>query len=401
MKSPQSKVVQYVAVVLVSVAVTAVSAFAAESAGAETESEGSKEADAKKSPAEEWSGLKARMFEIDDRVKTLTKEYATADEEGKNRIRVEFRTLVTEYDKQIRSRMHQLAATIYENNPSDLDAGEAVLEQAFQANQYEQVLAIAKKLMDAGRHSAVVLNIAGASHFALHDFEQAQEVLQRAEESGMLLAQLGGPYLEAAGEYIAFWKKEQEIRNREAAATGDDLLPRVTLETTRGSIVLELFENEAPNTVANFISLVEAQTYDGTKFHRVIPNFMVQGGDPNSKDDDPANDGQGGPGYTIKCECYGENARKHFRGSLSMAHAGRDTGGSQFFITHLPTAHLNQTPSPESVHTVFGRVVEGMDVVAASAVGDVIKQATVLRKRNHDYTPKTAARPTAPGAPKK
>lgn len=166
-------------------------------------------------------------------------------------------------------------------------------------------------------------------------------------------------------------------------------MPRVQLTTNRGPIVIELFEDEAPNTVANFISLIESGTYDNVKFHRVIPNFMVQGGDPLSKDDDPRNDGQGGPGYLIPCECYSKSARMHFRGSLSAAHAGKDTGGSQFFITHLPTPHLNPNPAQETGHTVFGRVLSGMEVVAAIEKDDVIEQAVVLNKRDHEYKPKT------------
>jgi cyclophilin family peptidyl-prolyl cis-trans isomerase len=133
--------------------------------------------------------------------------------------------------------------------------------------------------------------------------------------------------------------------------------------------------------VANFISLVEAKKYDGIKFHRVIPNFMAQGGDPNTLDDDPGNDGQGGPGYTIKCECYAKNARKHFRGSISMAHAGKDTGGSQFFLTHLPTPHLNADAERKTGHTVFGRVIKGQEIVDDLTVGDEIESATVERKR--------------------
>ena len=156
----------------------------------------------------------------------------------------------------------------------------------------------------------------------------------------------------------------------------------------RGPIVVELFENEAPNTVANFISLVEKGFYDGLSFHRVLPNFMAQGGDPRG-------DGAGGPGYAIKCECYRDDARMHFRGSLSMAHAGRDTGGSQFFITFLPTPHLN------GKHTVFGRVIEGFDTLAKLHRVDPrdgqapsrMTKVTVLRKRDHEYKPQTVSAP--------
>ncbi|MBM81526.1 MAG: peptidylprolyl isomerase [Planctomycetaceae bacterium] len=160
-------------------------------------------------------------------------------------------------------------------------------------------------------------------------------------------------------------------------------MPRVQLDTSVGKIVIELFENEAPNTVANFITLTESGYYDGTKFHRVISEFMVQGGDPNSKDEDELNDGKGGPGYTIKCESHQENARRHFRGSLSMAHAGRDSGGSQFFMTHLSTPHLDP-PNPDA-HTVFGRIIEGQQIVESIKKDDFIQKATVVRKRSHEY----------------
>ena len=142
-----------------------------------------------------------------------------------------------------------------------------------------------------------------------------------------------------------------------------------TLETSRGTIVLELYADEVPNTVANFEKLANAGFYDGTKFHRVIPNFMVQGGDPYSKSGKgPV--GTGGPGYTIKCETH-RNVHKHIAGALSMAHAGKDTGGSQFFICHGPQSHL------DGKHTVFGQVTKGMEVVNSIKQNDEIKSARV------------------------
>ncbi len=143
------------------------------------------------------------------------------------------------------------------------------------------------------------------------------------------------------------------------------------LATSKGEILIELFENDAPNTVANFIELVHLKFYDGIKFHRVIPGFMAQGGDPTGS-------GAGGPGYRFKDEIKPES-RVHFRGTLSMANAGPDTNGSQFFLTHLPTEWLN------GKHTVFGRVVAGQDVVDALLMGDVITKAEVVRKRDHEY----------------
>jgi peptidyl-prolyl cis-trans isomerase B (cyclophilin B) len=138
-------------------------------------------------------------------------------------------------------------------------------------------------------------------------------------------------------------------------------MKKAIIETKKGNIIIELFEEDAPNTVANFEKLIDQGYYDGLTFHRVIPNFVIQGGCPKG-------DGTGGPGYAIKCEI---NQKKHTTGTLSMAHAGKDTGGSQFFITHSPQPHL------DGIHTVFGQVIEGMDVVNSIKPGDVMKKVTV------------------------
>ena len=193
--------------------------------------------------------------------------------------------------------------------------------------------------------------------------------------------------MESASKYVEYWKQEQQIRAQEDAATGEQQLPRVRMTTGKGEIVVELFENEAPNTVANFISLAEKGFYNGLAFHRIIPNFMAQGGCPNTREGAQGQPGTGGPGYNIPCEAYEPNARRHFAGTLSMAHAGRDTGGSQFFITHLPTPHLDRENNPQGAHTVFGRVVEGLDVVRALEIEDPIEKVEVIRKRNHEYQP--------------
>jgi len=139
--------------------------------------------------------------------------------------------------------------------------------------------------------------------------------------------------------------------------------PHVIMETDKGTMKIELFEQDAPGTVQNFITLIEKGFYDGLTFHRVIDDFMIQGGCPHGT-------GTGGPGYKIKCEI---NPNKHLRGSLSMAHAGKDTGGSQFFICHSPQPHL------DGVHTVFGRVIEGIEVVDAIRKNDKMKKLTVVK----------------------
>lgn len=143
-----------------------------------------------------------------------------------------------------------------------------------------------------------------------------------------------------------------------------------TIDTSKGTIVAELFDTEVPNTVANFEKLANSEFYDGTRFHRVIRDFMAQGGDPLSRD--PANPrvGSGGPGYKIKCETD-RNTHKHVAGALSMAHAGKDTGGSQFFICHGAQRHL------DGVHTVFGQVTQGMDVVNKIERNDVVNSIRV------------------------
>ena len=143
-----------------------------------------------------------------------------------------------------------------------------------------------------------------------------------------------------------------------------------TIETSKGTIVAELFDAEVPNTVANFEKLANSQFYDGTRFHRVIRDFMIQGGDPLSRDPGNPRVGTGGPGYKIKCETD-RNTHKHVAGTLSMAHAGKDTGGSQFFICHGPQQHL------DGVHTVFGQVTRGMDVVLEIKQNDVVNSIRV------------------------
>ena len=147
-----------------------------------------------------------------------------------------------------------------------------------------------------------------------------------------------------------------------------------TFETSKGQIVAELYDKVAPGTVANFEKLANSGFYDGVKFHRVIPDFVVQGGDPLSRDL-PAGDpriGTGGPGYNIKCETKG-NPHKHEVGALSMAHAGKDTGGSQFFmvLSEENTRHLN------GVHTVFGKITSGVDVMKKLQRNDVIDSLRV------------------------
>jgi cyclophilin family peptidyl-prolyl cis-trans isomerase len=267
-------------------------------------------------------------------------------------------------------------------------------------DRYERALPVLKLLIenDAGTPELYVWGFVAA--FATNDYELASKWLAEVQKHDAIQ-----PIAEAAGksdrddaglmenvlhqvstsagvleQYRQLWDKESQIRAAEAAA---DDLPRVKLTTNKGEIVLELFENEAPQSVANFLTLVKQGFYDGSPFHRVLPKFMAQGG---AKDEE----GQGGPGYTIRCECYRPDYRRHFRGTLSMAHAGRDTGNSQFFLTFVATPHLN------GKHTAFGRVIEGIEVLAdlqrrspmhgtTQPKADRIIKAEVVRDRGHEY----------------
>lgn len=285
-------------------------------------------------------------------------------------------------------RLENAALALAIADPSAAEARQISAESvggAVKADAPEVALEKATKLDAAGVAGMETLLMAAQAAMALSRPDEAAAWLTKAGKAGAPQAQIQKA---AAAIDRERPKVEAEMAKRQAEAAADDL-PRVRISTSVGDVVVELFENEAPNTVANFISLVEKGFYDGTPFHRVIGGFMAQGGDPTGT-------GTGGPGYTIACELDAPDARQHFRGTLSMAHAGRDTGGSQFFLTFRPTDHL------DGKHTVFGRVIEGFDVLpkimrttddqgrpVAGVQPDTIVKAEVLRKRNHPYVPQT------------
>lgn len=152
-------------------------------------------------------------------------------------------------------------------------------------------------------------------------------------------------------------------------------MKKAIISTEKGQMKVEFYEKDAPKTVENFLKLASDGYYDGLRFHRVIPDFVIQGGCPKSKDPSDTSAGTGGPGYSIDCELDGDN-QYHDRGVLSMAHAGRNTGGSQFFVCHsrTNTAHLDRN------HTCFGKVVEGVDVVDDIRAGDLIEKIEVIEE---------------------
>ena len=143
-------------------------------------------------------------------------------------------------------------------------------------------------------------------------------------------------------------------------------MSKVKISTEKGDMIVELYDNHTPKTVQNFLKLINEKFYNGLNFHRVIPNFMIQGGCPNG-------DGRGGPGYNIECEVTAPN-QFHDRGVLSMAHAGRNTGGSQFFICHNRQGNQNL----DGNHTCFGKVIEGLDVIDKIASGDKMTSVSII-----------------------
>jgi cyclophilin family peptidyl-prolyl cis-trans isomerase len=332
----------------------------------------------------EFDALMQRWRGVIDDLRKLKVKYAVAQDAEKEALDRQYDALIGEGNNLI-PQLREAGKKAYEKAPNaDPQLTRFLVKLAMDDalnDHYKAAFEVAELLIkhDCGEKS---IYMAGAiAAFALDDYKKAAEYFKIAEEAGVPTPDSVN-YAADAVPYQAYWEEEQKIREAEAAA---DDLPRVKLETTKGDIILELFENEAPDTVGNFVSLVEAGKYDGTIFHRVLKGFMAQGGDPKG-------DGTGGPGYTIYCEIEGKKYRKHFAGSLSMAHAGKDTGGSQFFITFRATPHLN------GKHTCFGRVIEGMDVVEklqrrdpmnpGKAPADKIVKATVLRKRDHAYVPR-------------
>jgi len=261
-------------------------------------------------------------------------------------------------------------AKLLKIRPDDQDLTLKVARLEHAVNQYEAAAAKFETVLKKDEKNLEARMLLAICDFSIGKFEESVKIFEEVLK-GEIDAETrskAAQFQEMARTYIPLWKAEQEIRARETKA---DDLPRVRFTTTKGEIEIELLENDAPNTVANFIELVARKYYDGLKFHRVIPGFMAQGGDPNG-------DGSGGPGYRFKDEIK-PDYRRHFRGSLSMANAGPDTNGSQFFLTHLPTEWLN------GKHTVFGRVIKGQDVVDSLLIGDAIVKAEVLRKRDHEY----------------
>jgi peptidyl-prolyl cis-trans isomerase B (cyclophilin B) len=275
-------------------------------------------------------------------------------------------------------------------------------------NLFDQAFQSATKALDRDRQDRDAWNAYTRAAFCVEEFEKVKD---RLVETFPARVPAWAVEIEREAERMqAKWEAEQKLRAAEKKA---DDLPRVRLvikhrrfglgpdgnqtkiETTGGGeVVLELFEDQAPATVANFIDLVEKGFYDGTRFHQAVAAMFVAGGDPNSKKSDARDDGTGGPGYVIPDEYAARGARSHFRGSIAMVNTGPRTAGSQFWITLTPQ------PSLDGHSTVFGRVIKGQEVIdritrgstgktatpaKAAIPGDLLLKAEVIRKRPHEY----------------
>jgi cyclophilin family peptidyl-prolyl cis-trans isomerase len=329
----------------------------------------------------EWKSLLGEL-------RTLKTEYPDAAPDRRKQIESQYGELVKK-GSAMQDRLLAAGVDAFKEAPNaDKQLSQflvEVLQWDVQTDNYERAFELGRALLDSKIEAPNVAELTGVAAFNVMELGLAEKYLQAAKERGTL-SELAQQCLDNLAYYREVWPKEKATREAEARA---DDLPRVLLETNKGDIEVELFENEAPNTVANFISLVEKGFYDGLTFHRVLPGFMAQGGDPQGT-------GGGGPGYSIRDEVDIPNHRLHFRGSLSMAKTAMPhTGGSQFFLTFVPTRHL------DGIHTVFGRVVKGMEVLAKLQrrdpdqpelpAADTIVKARVLRKRNHEYTPQVTA----------
>ncbi len=359
-----------------------------------------KEAPAARGPAaKEFERVFAEFKDHVAEMQVLHAEYREADDARQEEIDKQWAELVKQGDA-LEPQFIEAAERAFVEEPNAdskvTDLLMDVLEVRLRTDDYEAAAHLGKLLVENKCEDLRSLNFAGIAAFAVGDFDAAENLLKQAHGQSVAIGLkiealdnlLKWDFLRDTAKYKKAWAEEQKIREAETKA-GD--LPEVLLKTSQGDIKLVLFENEAPNTVANFISLVDKGFYDGLTFHRVLPAFMAQGGCPKG-------DGTGGPGYKIACECHEPNHRNHFRGSLSMAHAGRDTGGSQFFITFLPAMSLN------GKHTVFGRVVDGSGVLSKLQrrdpkseqsdrpkpklpEPDKIIEAKVLNRRGHEYVP--------------
>jgi cyclophilin family peptidyl-prolyl cis-trans isomerase len=346
---------------------------------------------------EQWRDVVGELAALD-------LQYQTTRSRQRDALKARCDALVSQ-GNAMQEELFRAAMTAYARAPRENpDIAELLLGSVIllvSQEEYEEGLRVAQLLLDNGVGFTNLSVLAGTAAFATGEFEVAEKHWRRAKQVRELLG-AEKQHLADIDYYQAGWTREQKLRAAEASA---DDLPRVLLQTTQGDIELELFENEAPLAVSNFIVLVESRFYDGLPFYRVISQTLAEAGCPNG-------DGSGGPGYALRGENDSPHARQHFRGTLGMVHSESNRIGSRFYITFVPARHLDGN------HTVFGRVIRGMEVLAklrrrtppdsftlkvnphsnvADVPADRILAARVLRKRNHVYG-QQAAQSTEPVA---
>lgn len=376
----------------------------------------------------EWKPMLQQMFDM----RIEFHKYGTTPERQEQLLK-EYNVLLKKSDTLSQQVIDQALLAFLKDERANADM-EAFLLFALryymQMDMYEDAAKLSQHLLNQKMKNNDVIRMAAFSSLKSNDFETAAMLGETLLELGLITKfDYGRSDFGALEYWREAWKQELKFRERDRMK-GD--LPRVILQTTKGEIEIELFEDDAPNTVANFIYLVEKGFYTNLDFHRVIRGFMAQGGGyellatETNLDGTLKKRGIGDPGYTIEDE-VGPNSRKHFRGSVSMALAGPNTGGSQFFICFKPNAGLDR------IHTVFGRVIRGMNVVVSFLprdpidpanppeeetsengtpwvyevpgieMPDKILSARVVRKRNHEYSPvikaKKGQRPPFPKMP--
>jgi len=345
----------------------------------------------------EFDKLFEQWKETIKELRTLKGKYVSAKDQETEELEKQWKELIDRGNKLLPQLREAGLASYKESATVDPQLQRFLLklaQDALQSDDFEVAYDVGKTMLDRSESDKApapkeLYAVLGVAAFMTNDFEGAEKYIEQAKQTGVwgdYETKFGVPISVSLKKYKEWWPKEEEVRKAEENAEEKDQLPRVRLKTSVGDIVLELFENEAPDTVGNFVSLVEAKFYDGLKFHRVLEHFMAQGGCPKG-------DGTGDPGYKIYCETDNPKRRRHFRGTLSMAKGSfKDTGGSQFFICFTPRENL------DGLHTAFGRVVEGIDVLAkiqrvdpekpSSVERTTIEKAEVVRKRDHAYLPR-------------
>ncbi len=276
----------------------------------------------------------------------------------------------------------ELAALLYE-----------LLDQNVKYSRFEGMLELGLALEQGGLIQEKLAPMIAMCAVADNKYALAKKRMESVPEASRPLLPVLAVFAPVIEQLQQEWEKELKMRAEDAQG---EPLPQVKIRTTKGSFVIELFENQCPETVGNFIHLVEKRFYDGHTFHRVLEHFVAQTGCPEG-------DGSGGPGYTIYGEMNQPNSRKFFRGTLGLALSKADpnSGGSQFFISFLPTYNLNQN------YTAFGRIISGIEVIGTlnqinpdqekkkdepTLTPDEVVDMTVLRKRNHPYEPHKVTR---------